>query len=138
VSQKNLITFFSHRSACNYLQRLGYRDEIIVALKEIYRVLKPGAVFRFSVLDLEALCSLFVHPNIKPPHQMLIAKLIYRNGGDKHEHNNIGFNMSIAANYLAANKFGGYRRVPQFKMFEEESSVDILGNNVMLNIEAVK
>jgi predicted SAM-dependent methyltransferase len=127
--------------ACNYLQRLGYRDEIIVALKEIYRVLKPGAVFRFSVLDLEALCSLFVHPNIKPPHQMLIAKLIYRNGGDKHEHNNIGFNMSIAANYLAANKFGGYsgyRRVPEFKMFEEESSVDILGNNVMLNIEAVK
>lgn len=124
--------------ASHYLQTLDYREEIIPALKEVYRILKPAAIFRFSVPNLETLCRLFVRPDSGPQQQYDIMQLIFGIHTNKTEFNNIGFGKAIAFHYLKSSGFPKFRTVYEYKMFKEQSSVIAFGNNIMLNVEAVK
>lgn len=123
--------------AC-HLQRLDHREEVIAALNEIYRVLKPSAIFRSSVPDLQILCRLFLHPDSSPQQQFDTMKLIFGSHTGKTEFNNVGFNEVILSEYLKNSGLSNPRRVPEFKMFKEQSSVFAFGRDIMLNVEAVK
>ena len=50
--------------ASHVLEHLGFREELPKALREIWRVLKPGGVLKISVPDFERLCTMFVNPQV--------------------------------------------------------------------------
>lgn len=120
------------------LNRFGHQEGVVAVLKEIYRVLKPFAIFRLTVPNLQILCYSFLHPRITPGHEFQIMNIIFGGQTNITEFNNIGFTMTILEHYLKLGGFTKYRTEPEFKMFKEESSVLVFGQNIMLNLEMTK
>jgi predicted SAM-dependent methyltransferase len=120
------------------LQMFSHQENILRSLKEICRVLKPCAVLKLSVPHLEVLCGLFGHPDIKPPQQLSVMKLMFGSQTNRTEFNNAGFNEVIFEYYLARSGFSEFRKVAEFNIFKKESCVSAFGANMILNVEAIK
>lgn len=120
------------------LQMFSHQENILRSLKEIYRVLKPYAILKLSVPNLEPLCRLFTHPDIEPPQRFGVMKFMFGSQTSRMEFNKTGFNEAILDYYLTQSGFSESRGVSEFRMFKEESRVSAFGGNIILNREALK
>ncbi len=129
---------FDEVYASHVIEHLGYQQELPAALKGIHRILKPSGVFRMSVPDLETLCKLFLHDGVDFDGKFRIMRMMF--GGQIYEHDfhKVGLTWDFAQHYFGQAGFETLRRVPQFGIFDDASSLKVGGKLISLNVEAVK
>jgi predicted SAM-dependent methyltransferase len=124
--------------ASHVYEHLGYRDELPRAIKEVHRVLVPGGRFMFSVPDLETLCKLFLEPTLNAQQRFHVMRMILGGQMDAYDYHKVGLTAEFAMNYLQGAGFKSARRVDNFGLFEDTSTLQFLGVPVSLNMEAIK
>lgn len=124
--------------ASHVLEHLGFRTELPMALKEIWRILKPGGVFRVSVPDLKCLCKLFVHPQVPMDERFSLMLHMFGAQEDEYDFHKIGFTRGFLVHFLSQAGFTHSKRVDEFGLFDDYSSFRRFGVLISLNMEAYK
>jgi len=124
--------------ASHVIEHLGFRTELPTALKEIWRVLKPGGVFRVSVPDLECLCNLFVHPQVPKEERSSLMMHMFGAQEDEFDFHKVGLTSEFLVHFLSQAGFKRFQRVKEFGLFDDYSSFRRFGVLISLNIEAYK
>ena len=122
--------------ASHVLEHLGYQEDLVTALKEIRRVLKPGGILKMSVPDLDILCRLFVHPDVKAEDRFLIMRMMFGGQVNEHDFHRVGLNWDFLLYFLNQAGFTRARRVEEFGLFDDTSSMRLHGTLISLNVEA--
>jgi predicted SAM-dependent methyltransferase len=124
--------------ASHVLEHLAYNGELQRALREIRRVLEPGGTVRISVPDLEILCRLFLEPKLSVPDRFHIMRMMYGGRADQHDIHYVGFSFDFLSAFLSGAKFCNIRRVGEFGIFQDTSTLRLNGEFISLNVEAEK
>ena len=124
--------------ASHVLEHLGYVGELPKALAEIFRVLRPGGVFRGAVPDFEILCRLFLHPNARPQDRWEIMRRVFGGQIDAFDFHKVGLWTDYFAGLLHGAGFVDIRRVESFGLFDDASTASYGGVPISLNLEGRK
>ncbi len=124
--------------AAHVLEHLGYLEELPGALAEIHRILVPGGVARLSVPDFELLCRMFVHPELAADARFHIMRIIFGGQTDPHDYHRVGLTWEFLEKFLNEAGFSSVKRVSEFGLFADASSLKLFDNLISLNVEAAK
>jgi predicted SAM-dependent methyltransferase len=124
--------------ASHVIEHLGYQKELLAALKGIHRILRPGGVCRMSVPDLETLCKLFLHDDINIEGKFRIMRMMFGGQADEHDFHKVGLTWDFVRHYLGKAGFKTARRVQEFSIFDDASSLKVGEVLISLNVEAAK
>jgi len=119
-------------------EHLDYHAEVPLALKEAFRVLKPGGTIMVGVPDLEALCRLFLDPRFDLTQRFSIMRMIYGGQTDPWDYHKSGFNLHLLGQYLYQTGFDDIRRIENFGLFADTTSLAFEGVPISLNVLATK
>ena len=129
---------FDEVYASHVIEHLSYQKELPEALKGVYRILKPGGVFRMSVPNLETLCKLFLHDDVNIKGKFRIMRMMFGGQIDEYDFHKVGLTWEFARHYFGQAGFKTLTRVREFGTFDDASSLKFGGNLISLNVEAVK
>jgi predicted SAM-dependent methyltransferase len=125
--------------ASHVYEHVAYGGDLLPrAFKEVYRVLAPAGRFMFSVPDLQTLCRLFLDPKLDPSQRFQVMRMMFGGQMDEHDFHKVGLTEEFAFIYLRQAGFRSARRVENFGLFDDTSSLEFLGTPISLNIEATK
>jgi len=143
VGNCNDLSFLADEScsdvyASHVLEHLGYNGELQKTLKGIYRVLKPGGRLRASVPDLETLCRIFLHPSLDGAGRFHVMRMMFGGRTSDHDVHYVGLTFEFLGGFMHEAGFRDIRRVPEFGLFNDTSTL-LFGNvPISLNVEARK
>jgi predicted SAM-dependent methyltransferase len=130
---------FSEIYASHIVEHLDYNGELQAALKEWYRVLKPGGRIYISVPDLDILARLFIDKTqLTLDERFAVMRMMFGGHVDKFDYHVVGLNHEILAAYLLAAGFETIVRTDEFRIFQDTSSMRYKGTLISLNLTAVK
>jgi predicted SAM-dependent methyltransferase len=143
VGNCNDLSFLADEScsevyASHVLEHLGYNDELQKTLKGIHRVLKPGGRLRASVPDLEILCRLFLSPSLDGTGRFNVMRMMFGSRMTDYDVHYVGLNFEFLGSFLHQAGFRDIRRVRQFGLFKDTSSLVFANAPISLNVEAWK
>jgi predicted SAM-dependent methyltransferase len=124
--------------ASHVLEHLGYDGELQRALKECHRVLKPGGRLRVAVPDLEILARLLLDRSLTPQNRFHVMRMMFGGRMDAHDVHYVGLTLEFLEGFLIEAGFREIRRVPEFGLFQDTSSLRFAGQLISLNVEAWK
>ena len=116
----------------------GLNQELILVLKEWYRVLKPGGELMISVPDLKTLCWLYLNPNMLPLERHHLMRIIFGGQTNEYDVHKVGFDFETLGLYIQETGFSDYWAVSEFDIFNDCSSMRILDTLISLNVIAQK
>lgn len=114
------------------------RARIVATLQGMHRILKPSGRLLLSVPDLEALCRLFVSPNLDKPARVHVMRIIFGGQVDANDFHFVGFSLEILLDSLGAAGFARAERVGEFGLFNDTSSYAPYGVPISLNLIAFR
>jgi predicted SAM-dependent methyltransferase len=124
--------------ASHVLEHLGYNGELQQTLKGIHRVLMPGGRLRASVPDLETLCRIFLHPSLDGAGRFHVMRMMFGGRTTDYDVHYVGLNFEFLRRFLDEVGFRDIRRVREFGLFKDTSTL-LFGNvPISLNVEAWK
>ena len=143
VGNCNDLSFLADESCCevyasHVLEHLGYNGELQKTLKGIHRILKPGGRLRVSVPDLEILCRLFVHPANTGEGRFHVMRMMFGGRTTAYDVHYVGLNFEFLGGFLHGAGFHDIRRVPEFSLFNDTSTLRFGDAPISLNVEARK
>lgn len=123
--------------AAHQLQHVE-QHHLVVALKDIGRLLVPGGQLLLSVPDLDALCKLYLEPQLNKSARIQVMRMLF--GAQLHDadFNRSGLSFEWLADCLAAAGFGFVRRVDSFDLFDDASNYAPYGSPISLNLIATR
>ncbi len=124
--------------ASHVLEHLGYNGELQQTLSGIHRVLRPNGRLRVSVPDLEILCRLFLHPSLDGPGQFHVMRMMFGGRMTDYDVHYVGLTFEFLGEFLELAGFRNIKRVPEFGLFQDTSSLRFAGVPISLNVEATK
>jgi predicted SAM-dependent methyltransferase len=143
VGNCNDLSFLANEScsevyASHVLEHLGYDGELPKTIEGIYRVLKPGGRLRISVPDLEILCRLFLHPSNTGQGRFHVMRMMFGGRMTAYDVHYVGLNFEFLGEYLHNAGFRDIKRVPEFGLFKDTSTLVFADVPISLNVEARK
>lgn len=122
--------------ASHVLEHLSYRDELLQALREMARVLRPGGTLRISVPDFDQLVRLYLQPGLTIQERFSIMGTIFGGQRDEHDFHKTGLTFEFLEAYLGAAGFAAIERSEPFGLFDDFSAYRIRGELISLNLTA--
>ncbi|AFY72730.1 hypothetical protein Syn7502_00580 [Synechococcus sp. PCC 7502] len=116
----------------------GLDDELIFTLAEWHRVLKIGGELMISVPDIQILCWLYSQPKLDVRNRFNIMRMMFGGQVNEYDVHKVGFDFDTLAMYLNEVGFTGYKRVSEFNLFNDCSTISYLGYSISLNVIATK
>jgi predicted SAM-dependent methyltransferase len=143
VGNCNDLSFLADEScseiyASHVIEHLGYNGEIQQTLKGFHRVLKPGGRLRVSVPDLEILCRLFLHQALDGAGRFHVMRMMFGGRTTDYDIHYVGLNFEFLGEFIHDTGFHHIRRVPEFGVFKDASSLRFANVAISLNVEAWK
>jgi predicted SAM-dependent methyltransferase len=130
---------FEQIYASHVVEHFDYQGQLVETLKEWCRVLMPAGTLYVSVPDLDTLARLFVDRSLlSVQDRFLVMRMIFGGHIDKHDYHLVGLNEEFLTGYLHAGGFTGMRRVPNFGLFQDTSSLELKNIPISLNMTAIK
>ncbi|MBD2293175.1 tetratricopeptide repeat protein [Anabaena sphaerica FACHB-251] len=130
---------FSALYSSHVLEHFDYAYELEKTLQEWRRVLAPGAAIYVSVPDLDVLASLFLQKDKLTYHERFnIIRMIFGGHVDEYDYHLGGFNQEILTRQLKMAGFTNIRKVKEFNIFGDTSSMTYKGTLISLNMIAEK
>jgi len=124
--------------ASHVYEHLGYHRELRTALREAWRVLMPGGVLRVAVPDLEVLCQLYTQTRDNLDAQFEVQRMIMGGQTEPHDFHKTGFSLGTLVGILTSHGFTGFRRVDDFGLFKDTSTLVWGGVPISLNVQCTK
>lgn len=116
----------------------GLDSELVFTLAEWHRVLKVGGELMISVPDIQTLCWLYSQPKIDVMSRFHIMRMMFGGQVNEYDVHKVGFDFDTLAMYLNEVGFTGYKRAPEFNLFNDCSTISYLGYSISLNVIATK
>jgi FkbM family methyltransferase len=130
---------FSAIYASHIVEHFDYRGELSSALREWLRVLVPGGLVFISVPDLNVLGRLLVEKTgLTTDERFFVMRMLFGGHTDAHDYHLAGLNEEFLTRFLREAGFRDIRRVGDFGLFNDTSSVEFKGVRVSLNMIAEK
>jgi len=130
---------FSALYASHVAEHFDFRKELLNALKEWHRVLKPGGTAYISVPDLDILAALFISKNKYTINErFFLMRMIFGGHMDEYDYHLVGLNEDFLSFFLRDAGFINIRKVKDFGLFDDTSSVLYKGVAISLNMIAEK
>lgn len=124
--------------ASHVFEHLGYNDELPATLKGIHRVLKRGGILRAGVPDLETLCKLFLHPSLDRSGRFHVMRMMFGGRTTAYDVHHVGLSFEFLEAFLRETGFRDIKRVGDFGLFDDASSLRFGNVPISLNVEARK
>ena len=130
---------FAEIYASHVLEHLGYQSALPAALNEWHRVLAPKGLLMVSVPDLDTLCELYTQRHsLASEDRFSIMRMMFGGQVDQYDFHCVGLNEELLSSFLSAAGFTSIRRVDDFGLFADCSTLVFAGRPISLNIEARK
>ncbi len=114
------------------------QTQMVSTLAGLHRILVPDGQLLISVPDLEALCRLFINPELDKAGRFHIMRMMFGGQVDPFDFHYIGLSFEILMDYLGAANFKFCKRVAEFGIFNDTSSYKPYGVPISLNVIAYK
>ncbi|MDP6429842.1 MAG: methyltransferase domain-containing protein [Rhodospirillales bacterium] len=124
--------------ASHVFEHLDYQAELLEALAECHRVLRAGGELMVSVPNFGVLCQLFAAEGITEIQRFRIMRPVFGGQTDEFDYHKVGLIEEFLVNYLRRAGFTNWRRVEEFSLFNDGSSLRLGEYLVSLNMIATK
>ncbi len=125
--------------ASHVIEHLPYQRDLPTTLVEFHRVMKPGAMLRISVPDLDILCQLFLDKRMSDQTRLHVMRMMFGGQTDENDFHHVGLNFEILSRFLVRAGFKSMQRVEKFSIFNDASSfAPYFGIPISLNVETIK
>ena len=125
--------------ASHVLEHFDYKDALGAALKEWRRVLEPCGTLYLSVPDLDVLAGLLLEKDrLTLDERFFVMQMIFGGHLDRFDYHAAGFNEEFLRFFLRDCGFVNLRRVGEFGLFDDTSSMRFKGVAISLNFIAEK
>lgn len=130
---------FTDIYASHVVEHLDYLEELTSTLKDWNRVLIPGGKVFISVPDLDVLAELFINKNkLSVDERFYVMRMIFGGHLDKYDYHIVGLNGEFLTRYLCDSGFVNIKKVKNFGLFDDTSTMMFKGVPVSLNLIAEK
>ena len=130
---------FDQLYASHLVEHLDYKDELHKTLVEWLRVLVPGGTLYVSVPDLDTLSGLLLEKNrLNIDERFFVMRMIFGGHVDEYDYHAVGLNQDFLASFLHSAGYVNIRRVQNFGLFQDTSSMVFKGVAISLNMVAEK
>ncbi|HEX9755833.1 MAG TPA: methyltransferase domain-containing protein [Gemmatimonadales bacterium] len=130
---------FSEIYASHVLEHFDYAAELTYALREWHRVLTPGGKFYVSVPDMDVLAKLFLSKDrLTVDERFFVMRMMFGGHGDEYDYHAVGLNEEFLSIFLGQAGYVNVRRVKEFGLFQDTSSMIFKGVAISLNMIAEK
>ena len=130
---------FSEVYASHIVEHLDYTGELTSTLKEWNRVLIPGGRAYISVPDLDVLAKLLISGNkLTTDERFFVMRMIFGGHMNKYDYHVVGLNKEFLTNFLRNSGYVNIKKVKNFSLFDDTSSMIFKGVPISLNMIADK
>jgi predicted SAM-dependent methyltransferase len=124
--------------ASHIFEHLGYEKELPGALTEANRVLVKGGILHVAVPDLEALCRIFLRPELDLQAKWDMVRVFMGGQIDPWDFHKSAFSFDLLTYWLQQHGFTDIRRVDSFRLFRDTSDGRFRNIPISLNVRCVK
>ena len=130
---------FEQVYASHVLEHFDYKDELLRTLQEWRRVLVPGGTLLVSVPDLDMLAGLLLQKDrLGPEDRFFVMRMIFGGHVDRYDYHLAGLNQDFLSAFLHAAGYVNFRRVAEFGLFADTSTMIYKDVAISLNMIAEK
>lgn len=130
---------FAEIYASHVLEHFDYVDELDAVLREWYRVLRRGGKLYVSVPDMDKLAALFLMKDrLAVQERFEVMRMMFGGHIDRYDYHMVGLNPEFLASFLIHAGFSNLKTVKNFGIFDDTSTLEVLGVPISVNIEAQK